>query len=652
MNFLSLTVISALLITTTFSHSLNHKIDQSIPGLWLNGDINKPDDTKNFYGFNTLITKYPKGSAHWYLKTQQLYYSNTDRTIETKGTTFYINKLPVLYLPTYNISLQSKKAVGFLIPKITNNHQYGLILKIPYAFKLPEGQSATVEIDLAKSISRFNTEIKYQNQHSNSYVRIEFMPKKPAFLFGNISNHRGAFVALHENDIGNLHVDLEISFISDKDYLTDFHQSLAVVSKHVLPQKINVAYINEDWQVYLLTQLHQCFHKQKLYPLYDIVPQVTINHTYHYKQFARINTSTSYTRFVSHDKSQLQHTINRICYQPQLKIGTTQSTVGFNTSVGLNIKSYEIHNQQPKQQLLSLTPIYSANMQWSISNHISSWWQTISPRIKYLLIPYTPQQAIPAIDASYQLSTYDNLFKNNRFNGQDRIGDTNHLAYGVASKLFFGHNSKKVITFNIGQRYYFSKRKVCILNNMNLEEKITGFISNTRGSSPIAVSASWQEPIMRWQYDIVYNPKNNLAHLARYSLQYQRTKKQILNFSLSYVQNGATLSPYQNHKPNPNLALYQVNTSGKINITNNWNLYYGLSYNVIAKYCRNYFAGIEYNGPSWLLRVFAGKIYHKMEQQEAIMNNKVYVQFALNGLGINSGTENQGSLEYHLANFN
>ncbi len=66
------------------------------------------------------------------------------------------------------------------------------------------------------------------------------------------------------------------------------------------------------------------------------------------------------------------------------------------------------------------------------------WRQTLMPRLSYLNSPYEDQDLIPDFDATESTMTYSQAFSHTRFNGNDRIGDTEQVTLGVESRLYDG----------------------------------------------------------------------------------------------------------------------------------------------------------------------------------------------------------------------
>src|SRR5699024_2699166 len=88
-----------------------------------------------------------------------------------------------------------------------------------------------------------------------------------------------------------------------------------------------------------------------------------------------------------------------------------------------------------------------------------SYRQTLEPRLFYLYVPYEDQSDLPLFDTGEAQFSYASLFRDNRFSGRDRIGDTNQISLGLTNRWLedSGFERQRI---SVGQAYYLSDRKV------------------------------------------------------------------------------------------------------------------------------------------------------------------------------------------------
>ena len=98
-------------------------------------------------------------------------------------------------------------------------------------------------------------------------------------------------------------------------------------------------------------------------------------------------------------------------------------------------------------------PIYSLDIKANlikISND-GDVRQSIQPRVMAVYIPFEDQSEFPFIDTLMPDFNYFQLFNENRFIGNDRIGDTSKISYGIVAKRTRIQSGKDFFEFTLGQ---------------------------------------------------------------------------------------------------------------------------------------------------------------------------------------------------------
>ena len=82
--------------------------------------------------------------------------------------------------------------------------------------------------------------------------------------------------------------------------------------------------------------------------------------------------------------------------------------------------------------------------------------QTLEPRIVYSYVPYRNQDSLPVFDSGLPDLNLTELFRTNRYVGEDRIGDANQVALALTTRLFDHVSGAQYLSATIGQIRYFS----------------------------------------------------------------------------------------------------------------------------------------------------------------------------------------------------
>jgi LPS-assembly protein len=91
---------------------------------------------------------------------------------------------------------------------------------------------------------------------------------------------------------------------------------------------------------------------------------------------------------------------------------------------------------------------------------------TLEPRLMYTYIPYRNQDELPLFDTGLPDFNMVELFRSNRYVGDDRIGDANQLAFGLTSRLFNESTGTQYLSATVGEIRYFTLPRVLLPNEI------------------------------------------------------------------------------------------------------------------------------------------------------------------------------------------
>ena len=127
----------------------------------------------------------------------------------------------------------------------------------------------------------------------------------------------------------------------------------------------------------------------------------------------------------------------------------------------LRYTRYHLHNQTPglSSNPDRLTPILSLDGGLYF-DRTTQWFgqaatQTLEPRLYYLYAPYREQGDIPLFDTREYDFGLDALFRDNRFTGPDRQGDSNRLGLALTSRIR-NDSGRELARASIGQVLYLA----------------------------------------------------------------------------------------------------------------------------------------------------------------------------------------------------
>jgi len=236
----------------------------------------------------------------------------------------------------------------------------------------------------------------------------------------------------------------------------------------------------------------------------------------------------------------------------------------------------------------------------------TSWFgegvlQTLEPRAYYLYTPYKNQTNINVFDTAAYGFDFAQLFRDNRFNGPDRVGDANQLTLALTSRTLSENTGTEIWRASIGEVFYFEDRKV----------QLSGATPTTTNKSDIVGEIAWK-PATNWETKLnaLYDPNASNLKTATASANYYASNTEL--FNAKYIYNGDTNK--------------QVDISGIWEVAPKTNLFARLNRSLQDNKDLDALAGFEYGSCCWRVRTFASRA-------TGDESPTFTVEFELNGLG-------------------
>ncbi|MTI15469.1 LPS-assembly protein LptD [Sansalvadorimonas verongulae] len=283
--------------------------------------------------------------------------------------------------------------------------------------------------------------------------------------------------------------------------------------------------------------------------------------------------------------------------------------------------------------------------------------QTLEPRAKYVYTPHIKDQDLnPNFDSSESSFSYSSLWRNDRFSGPDRIGDTNQLALGITSR-FLEDNGYERFKFGIGQIFYFQDRKLFIDatlndNNKNNDTNLTEtnqrkVDANKASTSPLATQLVWNiRRDLRLTQDWMYN--TNAGHNSEYAIGMQYLPKAGSVFNARYryrdqVDRTVKESSGANKGNNKIVNGKPVYTSGNLEevdfsavwpLTPQWSVLGRYTHDLTNKRNMERSFGFEQESCCYMIRVmYRNWIDPTKDIDTAETDKGIFFEFVLKGLG-------------------
>lgn len=532
------------------------------------------------------------GQDDWFLKMRELKLNSQTGIGTAYDTSLNFMGVPVFYLPYLDFPISDERKSGFLMPRIGSSSRNGLEAAAPYYFNLAPNYDATVTPQImTKRGLQLQTEFRYLTPHSGGKLELEALPDDRLANGDNRTavsyQHNQAFSSLWSGKI-------DVRHVSDDHYFSDFGDDIGITSQTYLPQNAEVDYRGPLWSFSALAAANQTI--DPTIPLtsrpYTRLPQLSLalnrpdepNRVNYYFDSEAVNFQRS-----------LSVTGTRLNLNPAVSLPLSNSYGFVTPKLAVRQISYHLRNASDATLIRGVFSIDSGlyfERDASLGGHLFT--QTLEPRLYYLYIPPKGQDGLPNFDTSVPDLSFSNLFRDNRFIGGDRIGDSNEITAAVTTRFIDGTDGKERARASGGMIYYLSDRQVNLPPGPNVAAVS---VSNPAGPSATTTSAFVGEASAtltgNWyvRSNVQWDRANSRFSEYSYYFQYNPAKNRILNIGKQFASG----------------VLAQWDVSAAWPIIGRWSFQARSIYS--AQDNRNVasYAGVEYNACCWTLNILGGR---------------------------------------------
>ncbi|HKQ30708.1 MAG TPA: LPS-assembly protein LptD [Burkholderiales bacterium] len=550
---------------------------------------------------DVTYTTCQEGQDDWFLNVDEL---NLDHA-EDIGTAWYASVdflgVPIFYFPYLSFPLGDQRKSGFLFPRVGYSEKHGTDISAPYYLNLAPNYDATVTPRiLSKRGLQLQNQFRYMMRDSEGVLELEALPSDNEY-----NNDRVAGLFQHQQTFdGHWAGNIDARYVSDKQYFGDFGDRLSLTSQSFVPQTADLTYRGSSWTFITRAADHQTV-TEEIAPFdrpYARLPQVQLasaglplpNRLY--PQF-----ETEWNHF-EHDHAQ------RVAGE-RLNLNTgvslpLENVWGFVTpKIGARYIGYRLDRGDATPSVgrgvLSLDSgaFFERETQWGDRATV----QTLEPRLFYLYVPKKDQDALPNFDTGLPDFSFAALFRENRFNGGDRIADANQLTAALTARWLDTEEGIERLRLSIGRIFYFDDPQV----------NLPAGVRHRDASDIVAEANAWLIGNWHLRETLQWNTDSDRIERSSAYLQYNPARNKIFNLGYIYLRD----------------QIGEIDASTEWPLVGRWSLRARSLYSTQFDRNTESYAGFEYNACCWALRVLAGRRYQASGQNDEIM-----LELQLNGL--------------------
>jgi LPS-assembly protein len=415
-------------------------------------------------------TTCPVGNQDWMLQASSVDLDTKLQAGVAHGAVLRFKDVPIFYTPYISFPLGDERKSGFLFPSFGHSGSNGYELEIPYYLNLAPNYDLTLTPGLMSARGvQLAGQFRYLLDRSHGQVEATFLPDD-----SQTHSDRSYFHYTDITDITHrLRFDTDIASVSDSQYFEDFAVGSEATSVTFLERRADLLYNDDVWRVRAELQNFQTI--DIIYLPYDErpysrVPRVDADALWpipgtHF-ELALQSEAVNFVRDIGSDGVRLPTGL-RLDISPEILWSIRDPGYYFEPAVGYHFTQYDLDDTfagEPATPTRAL-PYGRVDMGLVFDRDSGSQGQrtqTLEPRMVYSYVPYRNQDQLPIFDSGLPDLNLTELFRTNRFVGDDRIGDANQLAVGLTTRLFDHDSGAQYLSATLGQIRYFTVPRVTL----------------------------------------------------------------------------------------------------------------------------------------------------------------------------------------------
>lgn len=564
---------------------------------------------------NATYSTCPPGQRQWEFSASHITVDQKTARGRATNATLRLGGVPVLWLPFISFPTDDRRRSGILSPSVGNDERNGTDISVPIYWNIAPNYDATFTPRwLSERGLMLGTEFRYLTPRSRGILETTWLPNDDLTGRDRSLIRFDHFTAINPN----WYASADLNNVSDRDYFSDFGQSLNATSISFLGSDAGIYGRGRNWSASASIQYWQIASPNPAFndtnsPFHRL-PRIQaswINPVHSKFEFGINAELVRYER----DKDLVPNEGGtRVDLQPFIRMPLSGASWFFTPEIAWRFTKYSDvdstllnggSDTSPQRSLpivsLDAGMVFERDMKWGSQSYL----QTFEPRFYYLYVPYRDQQFFPVFDSRELTFDWPALFRTNSFGGADRQSDANQATIALTTRFYEQDSGQERLSASIGRITYFDAPRVGLL----------GPATSESGSAWVA------------QADWTISDNWNLGLTQQWDADNRKTLLSGLRSQVRWANGGLFNAAYRYRKN----SLEQTDISFRIPVKNDWNLIGRWNYSLQGD-GRNLetLFGFEWKGCCVALRVVGREYVRSFADQS---NFGLYVELELNGLG-------------------
>jgi LPS-assembly protein len=616
--------------------------------------INKTDDGKLKLKSATFTRCAPNDNT-WSLKGSQITLDTLSQQGVAKNVRLYIKDIPVFYFPYFRFPIGDQRLSGFLAPSFIIDDN-GVNTSTPYYFNLAPNYDLTFTPHLVNAHGvLFEGNLRHLSRLFATDLNAAFLSDDSGdidandkILIDNGTITQAAAAPFADQDRWLFNLDqvggktqpwsttIDYTKVSDIDYFRDFDSQTANSrNDNFLNQRILTSYQLPSWRFGLDAISYQILDETIVDPFRQLPALSAVGQYQLLKKtdsYLSVDLDHQWVRFDNKKSSNNSRPTGDRLRADYNATWNLEPEAGFlRPGVALKHLQYRLDANNfaaGAERSPNITvPQASVDGGLFFERDGGSYIQTFEPRLFYFysgfeshdeLFDVTSDGQDIDFDTSELTFSYNQLFRDTRFAGGDRIDDANQLAIGLTTRFFGNQSGREWFSASLGQITYFDDRQVTLSN-----------LEQTDNSSAIAGQIT-VKPSQYWQIssDILYDDKNSETDLGSVKVRYQSATKHVFNVNYRFVRAANTVKQ---------VDMGFIAPLG----SDRWHLLAFSAYDTVLDRELDSVGAVEYNGCCYRVRFGFRReldtaLVNSVANENLPYDEQIFIQLHLKGLGGNS----------------
>lgn len=548
----------------------------------MRGDAQKMrfEGKQNFVFESGSYTSCPAGNDDWLLRMSTLDLDRNTQTGTAYNALIEFMGVPFIYTPWMNFPLDDRRRSGLLGPVMGSTSKGGSEITIPLYWNIASNYDATFSPRfIEKRGTLLDTEFRYLGESYNGRILHGELPGDKLTQ----SDRYSSSLLHNQNFGGGLSGMLNLNDASDNTYFSDLSPVPAIAQQQFLVREGALMYGAGWWNTSIRAQSFQ-----------ELIPGAIGN----YRRLPQVNfgaqrvlgggsfaLNAEYTYF----DHPTQVNATRSVLNPSVAYPLVNDPGYFITpKLGAHLSQYNISVNNPsgaESSYQSTVPIFSLDTGMTLEKDYTvlggDYIQTVEPRLFYVKIPYVDQDTMPKFDTAPAVFSFMQMFTENRFIGNDRVGDADQVTAAMTTRLLDGDTGTEYLRVSVGERFSAIKPQVS-----------GGFPTSTTNQSDVLIGVAGRvSNTLRLDSLEQYNPNEDRTEMFYATLRYKPEAGKVFNLGYRYTYNA-----------DPALITKQVDASTQWPLFGRWRMVGEAKYSLLTNLATESLAGFEYYQDCWALR--------------------------------------------------